>query len=39
MTKYLEDKKASTAVNVLAYLGVIKQVGKEKNAYLYERNF
>lgn len=35
----LSLKKASTAVNVLAYLGVIKQVGKEKKAYLYERNF
>ena len=35
----LSLKKAGTAVNVLAYLGVIKQVGKEKNAYLYERNF
>ena len=35
----LSLKKAGTAVHVLAYLGVIKQVGKEKNAYLYERNF
>lgn len=35
----LSPNKAGTAVNVLAYLGVIKQVGKEKNAYLYERNF
>lgn len=35
----LSPKKAGTAVNVLAYLGVIKQVGKDKNAYLYERNF
>ena len=35
----LSLKKAGTAVNVLAHLGVIKQVGKEKNAYLYERNF
>lgn len=31
--------KARTAVNVLAHLGVIRQVGKDKNAYLYERNF
>lgn len=35
----LSPKKAGVAVNVLAYLNVIKQVGKEKNAYLYERNF
>ncbi len=32
----LSLKKAGTAVNVLSYLGVIKQVGKERNAYLYE---
>lgn len=35
----LSPKKAGTAVNVLAYLDIIRQVGKEKNAYLYERNF
>lgn len=35
----LSPKKAGVAVNVLAYLDVIRQVGKEKNAYLYERNF
>lgn len=35
----LSPKKAGAAVNVLSYLGVIRQVGKEKNAYLYERNF
>lgn len=35
----LPKKKAGTAVNILNYLGVIKQVGKEKNAYLYERCF
>lgn len=35
----LSPGKAGTAVNVLAYLKVIKKVGKEKNAYLYERNF
>lgn len=35
----LSLKKAGTAVHVLAHMGVIKQVGKEKNAYLYERNF
>ncbi len=35
----LSSKKAGAAVNVLAHLNVIKQVGKEKNAYLYERNF
>lgn len=35
----LSPKKAGAAVNVLTYLNVIKQVGKERNAYLYERNF
>lgn len=35
----LSPKKAGVAINVLAHLEVIKQVGKEKNAYLYERNF
>lgn len=35
----LSPKKAGAAVNVLTYLNVIKQVGKEKNAYLYKRNF
>lgn len=35
----LSLKKAGAAINVLAYLEVIKKVGKEKNAYLYERNF
>lgn len=35
----LTPQKAGAAINVLAHLGVIKQVGKEKNAYLYERNF
>ncbi len=35
----LSPKKAGVAVNVLTYLNVIKQVGKEKNAYLYKRNF
>lgn len=35
----LSLKKAGVAVNVLTYLNVIKQVGKERNAYLYERNF
>ena len=35
----LSLKKAGVAVNVLAHLGLIKQVGKEKNAYLYVRNF
>ena len=35
----LSLKKAGTAVNVLAHLDVIKQVGKEKNAYLYVKNF
>ena len=35
----LSPQKASLAVNVLVYLDVIKLVGKEKNAYLYERNF
>lgn len=35
----LSLSKAGTAVNVLAYLEVIKKVGKEKNAYLYQRNF
>lgn len=35
----ISPKKAGVAINVLAYLEVIRQVGKEKNAYLYERNF
>ena len=35
----LSPRKAGVAVNVLAYLGIIRQVGKERNAYLYERNF
>lgn len=35
----LSLKKAGVAVNVLSYLGVIRQIGKEKNAYLYERTF
>lgn len=35
----LSPQKAGVAVNVLAYLGIIKQIGKEKNAYIYERNF
>lgn len=35
----LSLKKAGAAINVLAYLEVIKKVGKEKNAYLYKRNF
>lgn len=35
----LSQKKAGAAVNVLTYLGVIKKVGKDKNAYLYQRNF
>lgn len=35
----LSPKKAGAAVNVLTYLNVIKKVGKERNAYLYERNF
>lgn len=35
----LSPQKAGAAVNVLAYLGVIVQVGKEKNAYVYRRNF
>ncbi len=35
----LSQRKTGTAVNILAYLGVIKQVGKEGNAYLYKRNF
>lgn len=38
-TTRLSLKKAGVAVNVLAHLGLIKQVGKEKNAYLYVRNF
>ncbi len=35
----LSPKKASVAINVLAHLGVIKYIGKEKSSYLYERNF
>lgn len=35
----LSPRKAGVAVNVLVYLGIIRQVGKERNAYLYERNF
>lgn len=35
----LSPQKAGAAVNVLAYLNVIRRIGKEKNAYLYERNF
>ena len=35
----LSLKKAGSAVNVVAHLDVIKQVGKEKNAYLYVKNF
>ena len=31
-------KKASVAVNVLFSMGVLKRVGKRKNAYLYQRN-
>lgn len=38
-TTGLSVKKSGVAVNVLSYLGVIKQIGKDKNAYLYERNF
>lgn len=33
----LTAKKSGVAVNVLSYLGVIEKVGKEKNAYLYQR--
>lgn len=33
---HLTIKKATTALNVLNYLNVVKRVGKEKNSYLYE---
>lgn len=32
----LTIKKATTALNVLTYLDVVKRIGKEKNSYLYE---
>ena len=35
----LSQRKAGVAVNILAHLEVIKQVGKDGNTYLYKRNF